>query len=371
MVRGKGLFRATALGVGMLLAWLLLLVVAPAGAQTPPSGPAERAAAAANWLIAVHQNDDGGYSAFSAGANVAPSDVAGTVDTLLALAPAGADLAAPLNYLQNNPDAVAAYAAQDGGTAGKLLMALTAAGQNPRDFLGYNLVISLTAHLSLTGQFGVNNAFNQSLAMLGLDAAGDAVPAGAVDWLLAQQAPAGDVAGSWDDGFGTAGNPDATAMAIMALVAAGRPAGDPALIAARDFLAAAQQDGGWEYGPGFGPNANSTALVILALQALGEDFAGAESAWARNGQSPQAILFGWQSDSGAFQADFGDGPFDDFFTTVQALPAAATQAGHAPAGAMAEGGVNPPGWVAWLLIGLAAVVVLSLVALAGRNGVAR
>ena len=79
--------------------------------------------------------------------------------------------------------------------------------------------------MSPTGQYGVNNAFNQSLAMLGLSAAGEAMPDSAVAWLLAQQAPAGDMAGSWDDGFGTAGNADATAMAIMALVAAGRPAG--------------------------------------------------------------------------------------------------------------------------------------------------
>ena len=32
-------------------------------------------------------------------------------------------------------------------------------------------------------------------------------------------------------------------------------------------------------------------------------------------------LLAWQGASGAFQADFGDGPFADFFTTVQAMPA--------------------------------------------------
>jgi hypothetical protein len=34
-------------------------------------------------------------------------------------------------------------------------------------------------------------------------------------------------------------------------------------------------------------------------------------------------LLAFQSETGAFQADFGDGPFDDFYSTVQALPAAA------------------------------------------------
>ena len=33
-----------------------------------------------------------------------------------------------------------------------------------------------------------------------------------------------------------------------------------------------------------------------------------------------------QAESGAFQADFGDGPLDDFFSTVQSIPAAAGKA---------------------------------------------
>jgi len=37
-------------------------------------------------------------------------------------------------------------------------------------------------------------------------------------------------------------------------------------------------------------------------------------------------LYRFQSTSGAFQTDFGFGPFDDFFTTVQTIPAAAGKA---------------------------------------------
>lgn len=272
------------------------------------------------WLVTTHQNDDGGYTSFSSGANAAPSDVGGTADAMLAIAAAGYNPAypapsqesTPFDYLRQHPDEVAAYAATDGSTAGKLVMALVTANQNPRDFVGHDFVISITQHLSPTGQFGVTTAFGQSLAILGLRSVGGDVPPEAIQWLTSLQATEGDVAGSWDDGFGTAGNADATAMAVMALVAAGLPADDPALLNAADFLTRSQlETGGWEYGAGFGANANSTALAIQALKALGQDVT-----------EPMNSLLGWQSVSGAFQADFGNGRFDDFYTTVQAIPAA-------------------------------------------------
>jgi hypothetical protein len=198
---------------------------------------------------------------------------------------------------------------------------LTAAGEDPADFEGNDFVLTLTGHLSPTGQFKVNTAFNQSLAMLGLAAAGEAVPDSAAEWLLSLMANEGDLAGSWDDGFGTAGNADSTAMAIMALVASGR-AGDEPVTAALEFLGRTQlPSGGWEYGLGFGENANSTALVIQALVTAGEDLSSPDSPWLQQEQSPQGALLAWQGESGAFQADFGDGGFDDFFSTVQSIPA--------------------------------------------------
>ncbi len=274
---------------------------------------------AITWLVSQHQNDDGGYSSFSSGANLAPSDVGGTVDAMLPIAAAGYDPASPapdqentpLTYLQQNPEAVAVYAATDGSTAGKLVMALVAANQNPRDFIGHDFVISLTQHLSPTGQLGVTTAFGQSLAILGLRSAGADVPPQAISWLTSLQAGAGELAGSWDDGFGTAGNVDATATAVMALLAAGVSPDDEPVVAAAGFLARAQlPTGGWEYGAGFGENGNSTALAVQALQTLEQDIS-----------QPVTALLAWQNGNGAFQADFGNGRLDDFYTTVQAIPA--------------------------------------------------
>jgi hypothetical protein len=57
---------------------------------------------AANWLIANHQNSDGGYTGFSAGAGVAPSDPTGTADALLALTTTGFYPQATLDYIAAN-----------------------------------------------------------------------------------------------------------------------------------------------------------------------------------------------------------------------------------------------------------------------------
>jgi hypothetical protein len=331
------LIAVTAAGLGLWLA-LVAAVSQAAAAPAPPAqttvdGKAlqEAAARAAAWLAATHQNDDGGYSSFSAGADIAPSDPAGTLDALLAMAGAHADLSAPLAYLEEHPDELAQYAAGEGSTAAKTVLGLQAAGSDPFNFGGQNFVISITEQLSPTGEFNVSSPYNQALAIHALNVVGEAVPAAAISWLLTRQAADGELAGSWDDGFGTAGNPDATALALMALNESGTPEASAAADRAVEFLAAAQlESGGWEFGPGFGENANSTALVIQALAHRGEDTLSVDGQWVRAGRSPAAALITWQADSGAFQADFGQGRQDDFFSTVQVVPALAAAATQAP-----------------------------------------
>ena len=306
----------------IFVALLLLALVAAGCSGGADAGPGAAAAErAADWLIDTHQNDDGGFTGFSTGANQAPSDVVGTIDALPALAAAG-DSVPALDYLRANGAALQTMAAEDGGQAGKIILALRATGVDPADFEGHDYVAALAAHQDADGAYAPD-PYKQALAMLGLAAAGQEIPAAAVDWLEGSQT----AAGSWDDGFGTLDNADATAMSIMALLAAGRSADDPSVAAAVDFLATAQAaEGGWSYGAGLPASANSTALVVQALVALGIDPAATDGQWARNGRSPLAALLAWQGESGAFQTDFGDGPFDDFYSTVQAIPAAA---GHA------------------------------------------
>lgn len=322
-------------GVAVLLTavvWLALLMPGRVMAERAPGTDLPGALqASADWLVSNHQNEDGGYTSFSTGADLADSDVGGTVDALLALASAGAEVAPPLAYLVDQPDAVADYAGQNGGTAGKLVLALALSGADPRDFAGHNLVLSVTSHLSPSGQFGVNTSFEQALAMMGLATAGETVPVSATNWLLEQQVVEGDLAGSWDDGYGTLGNPDATGMAILALLASGQAVIEP-VQSAVDFLARTQlSSGGWEYGADFGESANSTALALQALLASGQDVFTAGGPWQpEGGKTPVEALLSWQSESGAFQADFGQGRLDDFFATVQSLPALGLAANLAP-----------------------------------------
>jgi hypothetical protein len=314
----------------VLVGLLAMASIGVAGASNPnfhqddaaSTEAGEALSAAAGWLISAHQNEDRGFSSFSIGADSAPSDVAGTVDALLALASANADYEPLISYLRDNNEQASAYAGFDGSTAGKLILSLVSAGGNPRDFGGHNFVITLTEHLSPTGQFGVNTAFNQSLAILGLIATGEFIPETAIEWLITQQSTEGDFAGSWDDGYGTLGNPDSTAMALMALTGSNQQGAEEAIANGIAFLQEAQLDtGGWEYGQDFGENANSTAIVVQALANLDEDISSPESPWANQGVSPLAALLSWQGETGAFQADFGEGRFDDFFSTVQSMPA--------------------------------------------------
>lgn len=279
------------------------------------------------WMVREYQNDDGGYALFSSGANQAESSVAGTLDAVLAISAAGYNPAAiypgepatPLAFLADHVDDVIAFAEANGGQAGKVVMALTASAVDPRSFEGHDFLATLAGHLEPSGAYGVADPFKQATAILGLAAAGEAVPEVAVEWLEALQEPSG----SWSDGFGTDNSADATAMAVMALLAAGRTTGAPSIQAARDFLADTQLAGGWAYGPGLSAGANSTAFVVQALSAMGEVWYTTAGPWVVEGQSPLAALISYRSATGAFQSDFGQGPFDDFYATVQAIPAAA------------------------------------------------
>lgn len=311
---------AALVGVWGLLAVFDAGTAVAAPATQEPVFPDQRLSViqAVNWLIAAHQNEDGGYSSFSGGAGLTPSDVGGTLDAMLAISSGGYQPADSLAYLQANSADVLAYAQTDGSTAGKLVLALAAAGQNPRDFAGDDFVAILSGHV----QESTLPPFGQALAILGLTAVNEPVPDGAIAHLTSLQSSEAGLDGSWDDGFGTLGNADATAMAVMALSAAGVPADDASIVRAVDFLTQTQlETGGWEYGPGFGQSINSTAMVVQALSALGLDFYSADGLYSPGGNSPLRALLLAQGESGAFQADFGDGPFDDFFTTVQAIPA--------------------------------------------------
>lgn len=351
------LFTSILLGLLFAMVAVMVLPAASRAAALPvgatSSSQTEALTQALEGLVTTYQNDDGGYTSFSNGANQAASNVDGTTDAILAIASAGYNPNIPYPGQENSPivwmtqniTRVSSYAADASGGAAKVILALAAANLNPQAFMGHNFVISLTDQLSPTGQFKGNfDTYGQSLAMLALRSVSETVPVTATRWLTSQQTSEG-----YFDG------PDQTGAAIMALLASGVPTDATAIVSATTFLANTQLDGGgWrpDWDTVSPANPNSTALVYQGLLALGEDV-GPGSRWDKGSvmtpATPIDALLAEQNDTGNFLF-FGA---DNYYSTVQAIPALAGQFFPLPAatqkmqvGQSAGGAVSyadPPG----------------------------
>ena len=210
-----------------------------------------------------------------------------------------------------------------------MIMALVAAGENPRTFGGVDSVARLEGMVDDSGQIGTANDtfFSHVMGILALESVERPLPEGAVAILMDAQQENG--AWAWDGTGATAADTNTTAFAVQALIAAGEPASGEAVGAALDYYASIQNpDGGWPYqNPsefGTDTDANSTAVTIQALIAAGEDPAGA--AWTTDeGATPVAALEALQNESGGFAWQAAV-PGDNLLATVQALPALAGEA---------------------------------------------
>lgn len=267
------------------LAMLAGMVPAPAAAA-PPADAAAAAERAAGWLAG--RLDARGVPHDHRGV----VDVAATAELALALAGAGVEGAA-------FDDAVAAVRsraarhlgdgrADDGGEIGRLLLLAAVAGGDPRDFGGVDLIARLDRELREDGpEAGLYSdqapdpgaqTSRQSLAILGLVAAGEQPPPQAVEWLLDQQCGNGGFApyrpprDRTTDDCGAQGltpTTSATGHALQALAAA-RSAGGP-LAAGLDYLEARQTpDGGFAPAAGGVADPGITGLAVQALVAAGE-----------------------------------------------------------------------------------------------------
>ncbi len=304
-----GSFSGNAMGTAHAIAGLTEAPLPILGAE----GMTHRAL---SWL-AGRQNADGGFGGASA-----------TADAVLAFGAAGVDAHTVQSAQEHSPvdfliTQVPTYNA-DGGEMGKLVLAAVASGENPRNFGGYNLVVSLTQHISPTGEFGTSIYFRHALGMLALDAAGESIPPTMTQWLRDQQAPSG----GWGWTAGSNAETDTTAMAVQALIAAGDPLTSTAIVSAVHFLHTAQNDdAGFCYDPispwSTDSNADSTAYAIQALLAAGENLTD----WMQNGRTPLEALREFQKSDGPFVYQWGGwgGPVDNGMSTYHAIPALAGQ----------------------------------------------
>ena len=302
-----------------LLAIALVYALFPAAVLGLPASPTSQPAAdglpaAVAWLIG-QQAEDGGFPGFEG-----TSDPGSTCDAVYALAAAqadGIDVARPLAEAYAFLEANAHEYAQLGtGQSAKLALAAVAAGEDPREVGEVHPLELVETSADPTGLLGTG-VFDHALGILAFAAAGEALPAAALDTLTDLQLPDGSWAfdGSMIEG---AGDVNTTALVVQALVAAGQSE-SPLVSPAIDYLATVQvESGAFGYQPGdpTAPDVNSTALAVQALIAVGMEPS------ERSLLDAAGALAEFQNPSGAFRYT-DDLPEDNLFATVQAIPALA------------------------------------------------
>jgi hypothetical protein len=283
----------------------------------PIFGRVQRANLALSWIHS-QQNADGSWaSGFG-------SNVGSTCDAVLAFATDGFDpatlkatggTATAMDYLAANGATYAVGTSPD--QAGKLTLAVKAAGMDPTSFGGINLIDAIDSYYSSTNQaYGdKTNTWQQSLAILGLAADSQTIHAEAVTTLEGLQQTDGGWKYDLTPGDWNVSAPDNTGLALQALIAAGVPATDSHIVNGKNFLRAKQDAAaGWS-------DANDTAYAMQGLLAAGEDLA---ANWSVGGHTPFNALASYQKSDGpfVFSWDLAQGqPVDNALATGQAVPA--------------------------------------------------
>lgn len=294
---------------------LFISVIAPIG-MAQADIVTSSGARAAEWLASKQQADGGFSNGFVKGSNVGA-----TADTVISLAAAKLSVkdlksSAGVTVL----DYLAAKAAKGSLTIGeyaKVALAVKAAGLNPNQFGGTNLIAKVQAgYDEKTGIIG-DSLFVHSTALLALASANAAIPTKAITTLEGFQTSEGGWA------FSGKGEPDidTTAQAVMALIAAGRPANSGPAGHGLGYLHGLQNaDGGFPYQSpsqyGTDSNSNSTGIVAQAIVASGDE----PESWAQPNGNPLSAIIWQQQSSGAFayQSAYPD---DNILATIGAIQA--------------------------------------------------
>jgi Prenyltransferase and squalene oxidase repeat len=273
-------WRVPAFAASALLA-LTLAVSLPATA-TAANADADRAAA---WLIST-QNPDGGFGA-SGGED---SSVSITAWAVLGLAAAdhhpldvSRDGRTPIDFLRANVEDLGSP-----GDFARTILALEAAGVDPRSFGSHNLVEALRKRQADNGSW-VGWPGSTAFAVLALRAA-DAT--GGLDRSLSWLAKAQNPDGGWGDLPQPPSTADGTAAAMQAM-----PDSDIALQGLA-YLRRHQRDGGgFVTGASGAVNSQSTAWAVQGILAVGGD----PSSFQEGGGSPFDYLAERQAKDGHYR----------------------------------------------------------------------
>jgi hypothetical protein len=279
--------------IAAFLAVFALLVMAILAAAGPPamagSPPTHRPArAAAGWL--ARQMTDGNHFVDVVNGTSFP-DQGLTIDAIFAFAAArtAGDHAARAAAWLARPSVLKGYIGNGttssfAGATAKLLLATEVRGVDPARFGGVNLPTRLAALLTASGRYSdhskfgdFSNAFSQALAVIATSRLGGAAPS-AVSFLAGTECSDGGFPLDFGQKTCTS-DPDATALDVQALLAAGRPG--PARRGLSWLASVQRSDGGFASPPSTLSNANSTGVA-------GEAFA--VGGWSRNAARARAFL---------------------------------------------------------------------------------
>jgi energy-coupling factor transport system substrate-specific component len=239
-----------------------LLLVLSLGLLAPAAVHASAVSQGADWLES-QQRPSGGFAADSGrdpGAEM-------TAWTMLALAAAGRNPLdvtnsgkSPVDFLRNHIEEV-----KDAGDVARTILALEAAGVDPRSFAGEDLVARLLSQQRDSGSYQ-GWPGTSAYAVLALRAAGAGGTAKTVDWLRKVQ---GDD-GGWGNEPGDPSTPEVTG-AVLQVLSPGSDASDRALSYMRK---AKRPNGGFAPGSNLSANAQATAWASQGLLAAGKDPGG-------------------------------------------------------------------------------------------------
>ena len=278
-----------------------MLFATPAGAATLK----QRARLAVHWL-SHRQNADGSFPGFSV--------IGSTSDAIVSFAAAKRspeDISEAVDFLEANESDVDSI-----GEIAKVVSALTAAGRDPRNFAGRDLVQEIVSSQQPDGRYGATTeVFNHALAILALRMTDEAPSEAAIEWLL--DAQCADGGWQFDEPSGPTDNAhcdngtdadfffsetDATAYAVIALATFESWSRKSPQNPFRFFKSRRDPiKNGWGYDARFPlTNTNSTALVIEAYRSHDRDLPdGARRALIKLqhrlcGENGGAFASGWQ-----------------------------------------------------------------------------
>ena len=292
-----------ALGAAIALAAIAPVPASALDASVPP---------ALDYLHAC-QRSDGGFAEKGAGASSGPL----TAWAMVAIAATGEDC----NQWKvdgHTPASFLAHTATAWSTTtdyARTILAVEAAGKDPRSFGGVDLVAKIDAGVQDRGSDGdqIGPYVNSHIwGMIGLEGASSAVTAREVHWLVSQQ----NADGGWGWAPGLSSDTNDAAAALQALVGAGQSAKSDAVSRALGYLGSHQlADGGFTYS-GSKSDADSTAWVVQALVAGGKK----PEQQRASGHDPLSDLRSLQSADGSLRYS-ASAVANPLLVTAQAVPA--------------------------------------------------